>query len=118
MEYQMQNFINTTAALCEYTFLEGGSISRSRPDPFLVARGFKPPYKSWQRANYPYPFMEKQVLADGNLEPVRSLCQVNSVHIEGSLWHLIEFLNSQDEPFDGFAAFSQGMAFLLTFFDA
>ena len=32
MEFQMKNFVSTTAALCEYTFIEGANLARETPD--------------------------------------------------------------------------------------
>ena len=106
MMFQMQNFINTLGDLCEFTFLEGPkNATKVPPIKYFVDKGIKPPYKKWMTLKYaPY-----RSLPDGSTRMALLKSQVNFDDVIETNLYILEFMNRQDEPFDGFAAFSQGV---------
>ena len=104
--YQLQNFINTMGDLCEFSFLEGPlNVAKYAPIKFFVDRGIVPPYKRWLTHNF-YPF---DVRSDGTVAPAVSKTEVNYGGILETAYYIIDYMNRQEEPFDGFAGFSQGV---------
>ena len=73
MMYQMQNFINTTSELCEFTFIEGVDNAFAPPIKYFVDRGVTPPYKRWMLNTYSY----YRNLPNGKQEIAISKAQVN-----------------------------------------
>ena len=104
MMYQMQNFINTMSDLCEFTFIEGPRNATVPPIKYFVERGIKPPYKRWMTNIYsPY-----RNLPDGTQEIAISKTQANYENVIESIYYIVDHMNRQEEPYDGFAGFSQG----------
>ena len=100
----MQNFINTFGELCEFSFIEGRRDAKEKPIQYFVDMGITPPFKSWMSFKYqPY-----RSLPDGHREIAITKAQSNVGHVIESTYHLIDYMNRQDEAFDGFAGFSQG----------
>ena len=109
----MQNFINTMGDLCEFTFIEGTkNVTREGPIKYFVDKGIEPPYKRWFIFNKPI----FRSLPDGSTRVSVFKTDANLDDVLESNLYIIEFMNRQDEPFDGFAGFSQGGQVLQTFF--
>lgn len=48
MKFQMQSFIKTFGDLVEFDFIDGPwEVVDDKPEKFLVAKGFKPPFRGW-----------------------------------------------------------------------
>ena len=45
-------------------------------------------------------------MPDGSQEPAISKTSANFVNVLECIYYIIEYMNRQDEPFDGFAGFS------------
>ena len=104
MKFQMQNFIQTYSSIAEFTFLDGPLNAEEKPLKFFVRKGIKPPYKSWARiVTQPY-----KTLPDGKVEVAINKVKTNYEGIRESVHYILEHLNSQAEPYDGIAGFSQG----------
>ena len=106
MMYQMQNFINTMGDICEFTFIDGPqNVTREAPIKYFIQRGIKPPYKKWMTLKYePY-----RTLPDGTKKFQLQKSIVNFDDVIATNLYILEFMNKQDEPFDGICGFSQGM---------
>lgn len=106
MMYQMQNFINTMGELCEFTFLEGlHNCDEAEPIKYFVDKGISPPYKKWMTLKYiPYRTAE-----DGSQELNISKTQANFHSVIDHVYYIVDYMNRQEEPFDGLAGFSQGV---------
>lgn len=50
-----------------------------------------------------------RTLSDGNRELTITKVMPNFEGAMESIFYLVEYMNRQDEPFDGFAGFSQGI---------
>ena len=105
LKYQMKNFAASFDQLCEFSYLDGLWDSYVEPIEFFVKRGVAPPYKYWLTEKYvPY-----RNLPDGSAELAIGKTQVNFMKAVETITEIIRFLNEQEEPFDGFAGFSQGV---------
>ena len=105
MRYQMVNFAKTFDDLCEFTYIQGTWNCIEEPLYFSVSKGVQPPYKRWFYNKYKF----WRTLDDGTLEYWASKAADNFEYQNETLQFLIGFLNIQDEPFDGFIGFSQGV---------
>ena len=78
-------------------------MTAAEPLQYFVERGIKPPYKRWGR------FIHKKVSRrreDGSFEFLASQTERNTEDVIEYLYYIIDFMNRQDEAFDGFATFS------------
>ena len=102
---QMQNFINTLNDICEFTFIDGPkNVTREPPLQYFVDKGIVPPYKRWMITKHP-PF---RTLPDGSTTLAATKTQINFLDGIESVYHIVEIMNKQEEPFDGICGFSQG----------
>ena len=105
----MRQFCDSLDPLCEFTFIEGLSYCPEKPlDFFIYKLGITPPYKRWIR----YKWLPYIKLEDGTITRYATKAIVNYEHFEQTFQFLTDFLNQQDQPFDGFLGFSQGVHFL------
>jgi len=103
MMYQMQNFVNTFGDLCEFQFLDGPHVpTNTEPIKFFVDKGIVPPYKSWMRQKY-LAFVPKP---DGMRQAAITKTIPNYEGSMEAVYYIVEYMNRQDQPFDGFACFS------------
>ena len=105
LKYQMKNFAASFDQLCEFSYLDGLWDSYVEPIEFFVKRGVTPPYKWWLPEKYE-PFRN---LPDGSTELALGKTQVHFMKAVETVTEIVRFLNEQEEPFDGFAGFSQGV---------
>ena len=105
MKYQLANFTDTFDSLCEFTFIQGIYERPIAPIDFFVQKGVQPPYKSWMYNQYKM----LRTLKDGTRESAWSKVTPNYVRSVETIQFIFDFLNIQDEPFDGFIGFSQGV---------
>ena len=103
--FQMQNFINTLNDICEFTFLDGPkNVTREAPLQYFVDKGITPPYKRWMMvAREPY-----RTLPDGSVIATFTKSNVNFMDAIEACYYITEFINKQEEAFDGICGFSQG----------
>lgn len=109
----MQNFIKTFGDICEFYFLNGPRIAPDEPIKFFADRGMTS-HRAW--AGVKPNFKMFTIDDEGKRHFIVSLSQVNMRYAQETTLYIRNFLNSQDEPFDGFAGFSQGIATITSFF--
>ena len=89
--------------LCEFTFLDGPcDVTREEPIQYFVDRGIYGPYKRW------ISFHDKvYTILPGskNRLPVNKT-ETNMLETTSFHRYILDFMNRQEEPFDGFAGFS------------
>ena len=99
MKYQMQNFIDTMGELCEFSFLDGPLKEvEEQPIKFFVDRGVEAPFKRWVINKYKAWSFDVKI----------TKAQTNYEHFTETIDYIVDYMNRQEEPFDGYAGFSQG----------
>ena len=105
--YQMQNFINTFGDLCEFTFLDGpNNVEDAPPIQTFVDKGIPSPFKRWVRFKHSKSYTRRT--ADGSVEVTINSAETNYDEVTETVFYIVDFMNRQEEPFDGFCSFSQG----------
>ena len=102
----MQNLINTMGDICKFSFIDGPrDVKTDEPIKYFVDKGITPPYKRWMSMRY-HPYRTRP---DGQVEPAISKTQANFENVIESVYYIVDYMNRQQEPFDGIAGFSQGV---------
>ena len=80
-------------------------MKTDKPLKYLVDKGFTPPYRRWLTLRWYHIYRPET----GQIEPPVLKTQVNYENTVESVYYIVEYMNRQEEPFDGFAAFSMGI---------
>jgi hypothetical protein len=100
--------VNTFGDLCEFQFVDGPYPVKpevEKPIKFFVDKGITPPFRSWMTAKH----QAFKTLPDGDRVLTITKTIPNFEGVMETIFYLTEYMNRQDEPFDGFAGFSQGI---------
>ena len=104
----MANIISTFGELVEFDFVDGPIIDENEKiNQPLIDRGFPGPHKKFM--------LLTGWSLKGNWDRTSSKTKINVTQMEMSVKSVIEHINKQDEPYDGFAGFCLGFNFMVLF---
>ena len=87
-------------------------LAKDKPIKYFVQKGIVPPFKAWARIVVePY-----RTLPDGKSELQINKTTMNYEGVFEAIFLILDHMNKQNEPYDGFAGFSQGMFLVQIFY--
>lgn len=139
---QLSNFIKTYEHIADFVFLEGNYHSWEKPMKTFVKMGFKDTTRLPEANEFPPKCVEHGVIRDApfryncwfywskdlfkpfkdstggkELRPGLTKIDETTYGVEQSAKYLLDYLNSQEESFDGFMNFSQATMVVPAMFD-